>query len=120
MDIPIKIDNDSQMDVHIIDKEITKFEQEELLIEISLFEHESNEIPLEINGSSEFLEFTIESGGGSGDRLPYYTGDYEVTPSLEETVLETENKSMKKDVVINAIKRSETTNPSGGSTFTIG
>lgn len=58
-------------------------------------------------------------GGGGGDRLPDYNGEYEVTPDEEEQTLFTKNKSMKDDVIIKAIPTYEVSN-STGTTFIIG
>lgn len=63
-------------------------------------------------GFSEYIR-----GGGT---LPWYTGDYEVTPRKVEQVLPTDNKGMRDDVTIHAIYRAEVINPSGGITVTIG
>ncbi len=59
------------------------------------------------------------SSGGDGGRLPDYDGDYEVTPKTEDQLLNTENKSMTKDVVIKKIPTFEVSNESG-TTFIIG
>ena len=50
----------------------------------------------------------------------YYTGDYEITPTVDGQVLETANKTMVEDVTINPIPYEEVTNLSGGKTATIG
>lgn len=63
------------------------------------------------------VDVVVESGG---DILPYYTGDYIVTPRIEEQILETKNKSMKNDVVVEKIPYSEVANIGGGKTATIG
>lgn len=50
-----------------------------------------------------------------------YTGEYEVTPDvLGEQVLKTANKYLAKDIVINPVPYSETTNASDGITVYIG
>lgn len=66
------------------------------------------------------IELTIEEGGGGGGILPYYSGDYEVDPRKVDQVLETKNKSMRDDVVVNSINYLEVSNPQGGMTATIG
>ena len=55
-----------------------------------------------------------------GDMLPWYDGDYTVTPRKVAQTLETDHKSMRDDVVVDAIFRSDVENPSGGYTVTIG
>lgn len=56
---------------------------------------------------------------GSGGRLPNFEGDYTVTPKVSAQTLETKNKSMTADVVIEEIPYSEVSNPSGGNTVNI-
>jgi hypothetical protein len=53
--------------------------------------------------------------------LPYYVGDYTVTPRLgEQVVLETAQKSMTQNVTVEQIPMYETTNLQGGKTVIIG
>lgn len=75
-------------------------------------------IPLELSESSQTIDIELV-GGGSG-RLPYYNGAYVVDPRKVEQTLETKNKSMKENVVVNEIFYSETGNPAGGNTAYIG
>lgn len=57
----------------------------------------------------------------TGRMLPFYTGDYIVTPKVEqETELQTKNKSMSDNVVVLPIPCSDVDNPFGGRTITIG
>lgn len=58
----------------------------------------------------------VTQGGGA---LPYYRGDYEVTPKITEQTLPTKQKSMSDDVTIKPIPTNEVSNPYG-ITFTIG
>lgn len=64
--------------------------------------------------------YTVEAESGliSGG-LPY-TDAYEVTPTMEEQVLQTRMKTMRNDVTVHAIPYTKTTNPSGGYTAIIG
>lgn len=64
------------------------------------------------------FEFEITSSGGGG-KYPDYKGSYEITPSLEEQMLKTKNRSMNKDVTVNPIPTYEVSNDSG-TTFIIG
>ena len=50
----------------------------------------------------------------------YYTGDYDITPTIDGQVMETANKTMVEDVTINPIPYEEVTNLGGGITATIG
>lgn len=75
-----------------------------------------NLIDVDLQITSE-LELTISEGGQA---LPVYDGSYEVVPRKVEQVLETKNKSMREDVIIDPINYSEVTNPQGGKTATIG
>lgn len=63
------------------------------------------------------LEGSLSLGG---DILPYYEGAYVVTPKVREQELETANKSMTTDVLVESIPYTEVSNPSGGMTITIG
>lgn len=67
-------------------------------------------IPFEGN-----VQFDIEFGFEA-----VYTGAYEVGSSLYEQKLDTANKRMLKDVLIDPLPTSKITNPSGGYTVTIG
>ncbi len=49
-----------------------------------------------------------------------YTGDYRVTPKVEEQTLSTKEKSMVKDVTVKAIPFFNVSNTSGGRTVYIG
>ena len=76
-------------------------------------------IDVEMHGGGE-QSFEVEMKGGSKGKLPYYNGPYEVDPRKVEQTLETEEKSMREDVVIKAIYYAETTNVGGGYTAVIG
>ena len=52
--------------------------------------------------------------------LPWYEGEYEVTPKWEDIVLETTQKSRRYDVTITEIPYLEAENPQGGVTVVIG
>lgn len=52
--------------------------------------------------------------------LPYYEGEYELTPVWENVTLETKQKSMKEDVTMQAIPYAEVDNLAGGKTVIIG
>ena len=52
--------------------------------------------------------------------LPYYEGEYVITPIWEDVTLETKQKSMSDNVTIQAIPYAEVDNPSGGVTVIIG
>lgn len=58
--------------------------------------------------------YTIISGG-----LPY-TGDYVVTPAVNEQMLNTANKIMEENLVIKSIPFFNTSNTAGGTTVYIG
>lgn len=55
---------------------------------------------------------------GSGGRLPYYEGEYEVVPKTIDQTLSTERKSMKQDIKVVAIPTEEVSNLCG-TTFAI-
>lgn len=73
---------------------------------------------LTINESTKINVIVKE--GGSGASYPYYEGEYELTPNFNEQILDTLHKSMKDDVIVHQIPYSETTNPFGGETLSIG
>ena len=52
--------------------------------------------------------------------LPWYEGEYELTPIWEDVTLETKQKSMSNNVTMQAIPYAEVDNPSGGVTVIIG
>jgi hypothetical protein len=49
-----------------------------------------------------------------------YEESYEVTPTMEEQVLQTRSKTMRDDVTVHSIPYTKTSNPSGGYTAIIG
>lgn len=51
--------------------------------------------------------------------VEWYDGPYEVTPSLQETILATNNKMMDDDVCVHEIPVYRVSNPSGGTTVII-
>jgi len=60
----------------------------------------------------------VERGGAV---YPPYTGSYHVVPALYwQQRLETYGKSMTDDVLVDAIRITETSNPQGGKTIVIG
>lgn len=63
-----------------------------------------------------------DAGGGGADDSNYevYEGSYIVTPSVSNQTLNTANKLMKSDVIIEEIPYAEVGNNSGGKTVTIG
>lgn len=65
-------------------------------------------------------EIEVEISQGSGSILPMYDSSYNVVPTKKEQTLETKHKSMAENVVINAINRSDVSNPEGGNTVVIG
>lgn len=66
------------------------------------------------------LDISIDIGGSGGGRLPYYMGDYEVTPRKQRIVLPTKNTSMSDDLTVLQVPYQEITNPQGGKTVVIG
>ena len=65
------------------------------------------------------LDVSISEGVGGG-RLPYYDGDYEVTPRKVHQIKSTKNKSMSDNVTVFSIPYAEVSNLGGGLTATIG
>jgi len=54
-----------------------------------------------------------------GQILPIYTGATTIIPTASNQVLPTEKKSVLEDITVTAVPTYETSNPSGGYTFTI-
>lgn len=63
-----------------------------------------------------FSEINLLPGGGGGDP---YEGNYAVTPSFSEQIMQTKNKTMLQNMNIHAIPVSETDNAAGGVTLSI-
>lgn len=60
-------------------------------------------------------------GDATWEDLPKYEGSYEVTPlPLMDTIMQTQQTYLDRDVIVKAIPYQQTTNPSGGYTVTIG
>lgn len=75
------------------------------------------ELPLSV---AEMLDARISLLEEHSD-YSVYDGDYEVTPSLtEDTILETAEKTMAKDVTIKKVPRYDVANTAGGITIYIG
>ena len=66
------------------------------------------------------LNGKVNVGGIIKEEPTYYEGEYEVTPSIEEQVLETNRRYMKDDVTVKEIPYAEVTNLANGITVTIG
>lgn len=81
--------------------------------------------------TSNDIRCTVSSDGSARFRLdtkvdvtksdlPLYEGAYDVTPNMEKTTLQTKDKLMGSNVVVNAIPVYSVANSSGGNTVTIG
>ena len=57
---------------------------------------------------------------GRGGEYPMYNGPYEVAPKFINQTLETQEKAMKKNVIVNEIPVQKAENLGGGYTVTIG
>lgn len=55
----------------------------------------------------------------SGDALPDYEGEYVITPSFEQKILNTDERSVRENITIEPISVSEVSNPSNGKTLII-
>lgn len=64
-------------------------------------------------------EPTITGSLSNNVEKTYYDGEYEITPKLQEQILKTASKTMRKNVTIKEVPVSETTNPDGGTTVVI-
>lgn len=76
-----------------------------------------------INGtlrSQEKLVGTVHVKDTITENKETYSGDYVIKPSINRQTLETADKTMEKDLVIQAIPYAEVTNSANGITVTIG
>lgn len=55
----------------------------------------------------------------SGSELPDYQGEYVVSPGFEPIILDTDEKSMRENMLIQPISVNEVSNPSNGKTLII-
>lgn len=55
----------------------------------------------------------------SGNELPDYEGEYVVSPGFDPITLDTDEKSMRENVLIQPISVNEVSNPSNGKTLII-
>ena len=79
-----------------------------------------NPVYIEVEIQSNNQEFDLETSEVIGGRLPLYEGAYSVEPRKVQQTLETKDKSMARNVTVEAIHFSEVENPSGGMTVNIG
>lgn len=78
-------------------------------------------VDLEMAVSKETVDLDLELGYNvSSIEGDIYDGEYMVSPSFEEQVLNTKNKVLTDDVTIGAINVSRISNPQGGNTVYIG
>ena len=74
-------------------------------------------IPLSIKEDAP-IKLMVHEGGGSV--YPVYTGETIVTPKVKESIeLETQNKVLLENIIVNEVPYYETSNPKG-TTFIIG
>lgn len=78
-------------------------------------------INLEIKSEDICVELEIKEyiGCFGSGNIAAYDGEYKVTPSTREQILETKGKRMKEDVTVNKIPSYEVSNETG-TTFIIG
>lgn len=75
------------------------------------------DLDITIETMEQELELELETPGYVP---PTYEGPYTVTPDFTNQVLETAEKMMSDDVIVNEIPVAEVTNPAGGLTLTVG
>ena len=61
------------------------------------------------------LTGSVQTTGGSA--LPDYTGEYEITPTVEAQTLNTKNKTLRDDLEIKEIPYFETSNEYGNTIY---
>lgn len=62
----------------------------------------------------------IEFEFNTGDAVEQYLGNYEVIPDKNSITLETADKMMKQNILVEAVPTYTVSNVSGGTTFVIG
>ena len=72
-----------------------------------------------LKGKLVFVNDQLVSVNNS-EEIEAYEGDYEITPTTKEQILETADKKMKQDLTVKAIPFVEVSNTSGGKTVIIG
>lgn len=78
-----------------------------------------SEVPINAEVKIENMIINCDVGTGMGGTLPYYKGEYVVTPkAYEEQILPTKDRSMKEDVKVLEIPTDEVGNEYG-TTFAI-
>lgn len=82
----------------------------------AVLSNETKQISAVLHNSKNSIVATIQRGSSA----EYYTGEYVVTPSVQEQILETRNKVMSNDVTVEEIPYYETSNEHGGYTVIIG
>lgn len=70
-----------------------------------------------VNGT---LKGVVRIAGIPNREYPFYGGNYEVTPTIDEQVVSTKNKTLLDNLKINGIPVQEEINSTGGKTVTIG
>ena len=66
------------------------------------------------------FEFSEKIQITEGGEYPLYDGEYVVTPSVNEQVLNTAKKNLNEDIKVKNIPYFEVSNNAGGTTVTIG
>lgn len=88
-------------------------------VRIPMVVKEDRPINIKIKDSS-VIKLNVENYQGGGGEYPIYYGPTVVTPMVHRSVeLETKNKSLLSNIVVDEIPYFETTNPNG-ITFVIG
>ncbi len=70
-----------------------------------------------VNAAKETAANLPEASGGS---YPFFDGEYNVTPAVDEQKLETAKKVMRENLTVLAIPYAEVSNLANGKTVTIG
>lgn len=91
--------------------------EDKLDIQIAV-ETETPDVVIEIEEETPEIEIMVESGGEGRE---IYSGEYEVEPKFfEDTVLQTKDKIMARNVTVNEIRIEKVSSPTGGYVYYIG
>lgn len=86
---------------------------------IDIYVNGTSAVDVEVSESSE-VEIRVEGELIRVGDYEHYEGEYSVTPKFEQQKLQTKNKVMGSDIMIESIPITTVSNASGGTTVIIG
>lgn len=86
---------------------------------IDIYVNETSAVDIEVSDSSG-IEIQIEGELIRVGDYEHYEGEYTFIPNFEQHKLQTKNKVMDSDLLVDSIPLTRVSNPSGGKTVIIG